>query len=247
MKKYNGYAKKQRKEKRKQLSKEWYLWKKQTMFFMTVNSTPIQIVRRTTVALNLPRSVDKLIVRGTEIVAAVTASSWLPTPSPTMLAITTAISNLQTKQNLAKQRTIGAVADRDTAKTTLIDLLRNLRLHVQGVCNLNPTNAETIALSALMYIKKMPIRQKNKMKVKQLTSGCCELIGTSSSGVKSHDWGQSLDPSDPLSWNVAPIASTSKDKVKLAGLRPGTHYYFRHRCLLLSGYTDWEYADQIIL
>jgi hypothetical protein len=214
---------------------------------MTVNSTPIQIVRKTTVALDLPRSVDKLIVRATEIVAAVTISSWLPTPSPTMQVITAAISDLTTKQNLAKQRTIGAVANRNTSKTALVNLLRSLRLYVQNICISNPVDAEAIALSALMYLKRVPIRQKSKMKIKQLNSASVEVTGSIKGKVKSHEWGQSLDPSDPLSWNVVLIPATSKGKTTLTGLTPVKHYYFRHRCLLSTGYTDWEYADAVVL
>jgi len=236
-----------RKQKRKQLLKDWYSWKKRTLFFMTVNSTPVPIVHKITVALDLPKSVDKLIVRATEIVAAVTVSTWITTPSPTMLVVTTAISNLTAKQNLAKQRTIGAVANRNTARTALVDLLRSLKFNIQTLCIADPINAEAIALSALMYIKKQPIKQKSKMKVKQLNSKNIELTGSIKGKTKSHDWGISTDPSDPNSWLVMPVAGTTKGKTEINGLTPGVHYYFRHRCLLSSGYTDYEYADRIVL
>jgi len=242
-----NFAKKSKKARRKQLNKEWYAWKKKTLFFMTVNSTPVPILHKITVALDLPRSVDKLIVRATEVVAAVTASTWITTPSPTMLVVTAAISNLTAKQNLAKQRTIGAVANRNTARTTLVDLLRSLKFYIQTLCIADPINAGAIALSALMYIKNQPIKQKSKMKVKQLISKSIELAGSIKGKPKSHDWGISTDPNDPNSWLVIPIPQTTKGKTEIDSLTPGVHYYFRHRCLLSSGYTDYEYADRIVL
>jgi len=187
------------------------------------------------------------LTRAYAIVQAMTNNAWFPTPSPALSAVTTAANNLKAEQLNVKNRVPGSVPIRNTKKNALKDLLYTLRDYIQIICIANPESATGIAESALMYARKVAIRQKKVFNVLNYMTGSVELNAAIKGRNNTHDWQLSRTPSDEASWWVTIIPSTKKSRTIVDGLNRGELVYFRHRVLTKDGYSNWDEPLSIII
>ena len=210
------------------------------LIIFLIAMVPITVVHRIVVVANLPSSVDQLLTRAYSIIEAMTDNVWFPTPSPTLLSVKAAADALKDAQVSVKNRVPGSVPFRNIKKNALKDLLFALKFYIQGICVLNPISSTSIAESALMYAKRVPIRQKQVFSVVNYMSGSVELSAPVKGYGNSHEWQISRDIGDPLNWYLVLIPSTKKSRTIVSGLRRGELVYFRHRILNKDGYSDWD-------
>jgi len=217
------------------------------LILLVIGIVPITVVHRIVVVAKLPSSVDQLLTRAYAIVQAMTNNAWFPTPSPALSAVTTAANNLKAEQLNVKNRVPGSVPIRNTKKNALKDLLYTLRDYIQIICIANPESATGIAESALMYARKVAIRQKKVFNVLNYMTGSVELNAAIKGRNNTHDWQLSRTPSDEASWWVTIIPSTKKSRTIVDGLNRGELVYFRHRVLTKDGYSNWDEPLSIII
>jgi len=217
------------------------------LIIFLIAMVPITVLHRIVVVAKLPSSVDQLLTRAYSIIEAMTDNVWFPTPSTTLLSVKAAADALKDAQVSVKNRVPGSVPFRNKKKNALKDLLYSTRDYIQSICILNPDSATGIAESALMYAKKVHIRQKQVFSVSNYLSGSIKLLAANIGTNNTHDWQISRDISDPAGWTVVIIPSTKKSRTIVSGLKPGELVYFRHRVLNKDGYSDWDEFLSIIV
>jgi hypothetical protein len=189
------------------------------------------------VALLLPDKVADFIVRAQVIHDTMAANTGtLPSPSPVLTTLASHISDLASKEAVAKTRTVGAVADRDAAKKVVADDLNNECAYVEQLVNANPTNGALIAQDAGMTLRKVPSRNKPDLAAnKGAVSGSVHAVAKATKGAKANEWQYSLDGGK--TWIDAP--TTTKAETTIQSLTPGTTVSIRQRALTKAGLPDW--------
>ena len=189
------------------------------------------------VALKLPKRIGDFISAAIKIhdQMALNAAT-LPAPNPTLLILKSQIDTLGTKEALAKARSTGAVADRDTAMKVVAVSLNSERAYVESVCNADPTNALTVAQDAGMSLRVVPTREKPPLAAKAgKVSGSVFLAAKATKGAKTNNWQYSADGGK--TWVDVP--ATTKASTTVSSLTPGTTVEFRQRIVTKAGVADW--------
>jgi hypothetical protein len=195
------------------------------------------VVRRSIAALKLPKRVPDLIsiVRG--IVRAVTGNPAFPSPVPSLAAVGAALADLEVAQAVAEMRGKGAAEARDQTLRALVALVQLLRAYVQNVGDADWENASGIIESAGMQVKRVGVRARREFAVKPgVVSGSVVLVTAAAAKRASYDWAVSADESK--TWQALP--TTLQSETRLAGLQPGTTYWFRYRAVTKAGVGDWS-------
>jgi hypothetical protein len=187
-------------------------------------------------------SVSELLTFGNTAVASINGNSYFSTPHPTLSACSTALADLETAAEAAKNGDGGteATAIQDMKRLVVQNLLTELGHYVEDTAN-DPTNVgqeAAVILSAGMKVKKVSPRQKRVFAAKSgKLMGTVDLIAPRALRG-THEWGYTTTPNDPESWfEVTPTTKGATTVTDLTGL---TKYYFRHRAVLPSGITDWD-------
>ena len=197
------------------------------------------------VVLKPPHKVADLIVFGQKVHDQMAASTTLlPTPDPVLTVLATHLGDLVTKEAAAKTRAVGAVSARDAAEQVVRNDLESERAYVEKLCIADPANAQTIAQSAGMALYKAGAHHKPDLVAKHgAVSGSVDLVVKAAPGAKAHDWQVSTDGGK--TWNDA--GSTTKGKVTVPNLPPGTTATFRHRVLTKAGRSDWSQPVSLVV
>ena len=139
-------------------------------------TTPTPI-KRSIASLKLPRSVLAHIALARSIVTSMTNNASFPNPEPTLAAINTAISDLETAETAAKSRVHGAVAVRNDKRAALATLLEQLKAYIQKTADGNLENAGAIIQSAGIHTRKPVVRPKRVFEARPGTvSGAVKLM-----------------------------------------------------------------------
>jgi hypothetical protein len=199
---------------------------------------------RTIASLKLPVKVPALITYAIGIVKGMTGNPSFPSPTPPLATVTQAIDDLQAAETAALARAKGAVATRNEKRTALIQLLQQLRTHIQSVADAAPENAPSIIQSAGIAVKKTPVRPKRVFAAKPgAVSGTVKLVTDSAARRASYEWEYSTDGGK--TWVAMP--STLQTKTNLSGLTPGATVVFRYRALTKTGEGDWSLPTQLMV
>ena len=201
---------------------------------MTVTTTP-----KIHVVLKRPRPVAALLSLAQAIDAAMSsATTTVPSPSPTMAQFTSDISALVTAENAAKMRTKGAVQTRDAKLAIVIADLKQLVAYVETVANENPSNAAAIANSAGMVIRKQPVKTKSDVNFRKTSpAGSVVVMARVASRQKqANDWEYSVDGGK--TWTAAP--TTMQAKTTITGLTSGATILVKHQAVTKTGATAWS-------
>jgi hypothetical protein len=166
-----------------------------------------------------------------------TGNATFPTPNPTLATFQADIEAVVTAETAALARTKGA-ADTRNAKLAVVKAdLESLKNYVQNVVDAsNPGNAESIIGSAGMAVRKVTLRNKPALAVKQGTvSGTVTLAAKAAAKKAAYNWQYSTDQK---TWTSLP--QTLKAKTGVSGLTSATTYSFRSQALTpKGGESDW--------
>jgi hypothetical protein len=144
---------------------------------------------RSIAVLQLPTKVGALINYAQTIAKALTGNLHIPNPTPTIAALTTATSALVSAENAALTRVKGAVAARNAAKKSLVQLLELLRANVQNAADADPDNALTVIESAGIEVRKPTVRKPRVFAAIQgALSGSAKLVAPSAGPRSSYEW-----------------------------------------------------------
>jgi len=158
--------------------------------------------------------------------------------------VTQAITDLSTAETAALGRAKGAAAMRNEKRIALVQILQQLRTHVQTVADAAPENAPSIIQSAGMAVKKTPIRAKRVFAaLPGVTSGTVKVVAASAGHRASYDWEYSVDGGK--TWVELP--STLQAKTSVSGLTPGATVTVRYRAVVRTGTGDWSLPTQIMV
>jgi len=158
------------------------------------------------------------------VVASMTNNQYFTTPAPSLASITTAVQNLEAAVAAAKHGPPAATEDVHTKKKVLYDTLKNLGAYVEGVANLDPPNAATIAKSAGVGLKNDPKPRATGFRLTLPGAPGQVKLYTSSVKAASYKWEYTLTPADATSWISL---DTNVSKLLVINLTSGQRYYFR--------------------
>jgi hypothetical protein len=192
----------------------------------------IQILATIVVVLDLPKTIAALIAYAKAIVLKMTGNANFPTPTPTLAAVTAAITAFEAV-GASMATTKGLVGQSAAKRKALVALLKQLRDYVRVVAEADPDNAAAIVESAGMRLKNIAARIKAPFTVTQGVSGSVIANVKSAGRPATYYWSYSLDQK---TWISAP--ESIKSKVTISGLTPGQTYYFRYHTLTRKGVSD---------
>jgi len=180
--------------------------------------------------------VAALIETSTTVINAMTANKvTFGTPSPALSTVSAGSTALANAQAAFKAHT-GTRAARDDARTTLTQLMQQLRNYVQSVASANLAQASTIADDAAMRLRKTPTHHKSDLSVKAVASGSVKVVAKALKGAAANDFEYSTDGSK--TWIAVP--TSTKASTTITGLVPGTTVTYRHRPITKTGPGDWS-------
>ena len=193
------------------------------------------LIKQATATLNLPTPVSDFINCAYAIGSSMDGNPNFPASAATVTQLkadTKILDDLETecKVNPLPKTTKA----RDVARKVVENDLRNLRLEVQKVANVNMLNAEAIIKSAGMSVKNPTLRGKQQNTADDgIEEGTVDLTAE---GPGPHEWRKSTDGN---SWMLLPSSRTSKTTV--SDLTAGEVYYFQNRRMLTNDEkTEWS-------
>ena len=193
-------------------------------------------VQRCLAILALPTKDLDLIQYFKSIGTAMTGNAYFPTPSVPILTFLANVTTYETAQLAAEKRGKGTVVARNAARAVAVQNAQQLRSYVQGISDGNMENGAVIIQSAGMKVKKVVVRQKRTMQVKQGDVTGMVILLAAVAGIKvGYLWQWSLDQK---TWTALPQVFVSKTSV--SGLTPGVTYCFRYQVISKSGSSDWS-------
>jgi hypothetical protein len=199
---------------------------------------------RVFVALKLPSPVPKLIKVAQAILAAQTGNPHIPSPSPPLATLTTALGALVTTEAATKTRAAGTVAARDVARTNLLSLLQATKANVQQLADASPEQGEAIVTSAGMAVRKTAAQTKPPFAAKPgAVSGTVVLAARAAAVRASYEWEWSGDGGK--TWTAVP--PTLQAKTEIPGLPVATTVQFRFRAVTKAGAGDWSQPTALLV
>jgi hypothetical protein len=160
-----------------------------------------------------------------------------PSPTPTLANFQAHITALVTAETAVLARTKGAVETRNAELAIVKGDLENLKTYVQSVADAaNPSQAAALIENAGMTLRKVTLRNKPQLAVKQgSVSGTVVLSAKAAAKRAAYDWQSSADQK---TWTSLP--QTLQAKTGMSGLTAGTVYYFRVQALVRTGEENWS-------
>jgi hypothetical protein len=199
-------------------------------------STP-KGINRAVVTLKLPRKVPDLIKLAQAIVTTMTGNANFATPEPPLASVTVATNDLMVAETATQARTRGAAATRNDKRSTLLQLLEQVKGYIQKTADANMENGAAIIQSAGVSVKKPAVRTPRTFEAKPgAVSGSVKLVAKSASHRASYEWQYSTDGGK--TWLSAPV--TLQAKTTISGLTPGGTVTFRYRGVTKTGEGDWS-------
>ena len=207
-------------------------------------ATTTKTDHRSIVALKLPTRVQALITYGQNIVTSLTGNPSFPNVIPSLVALTAAITDLQSAETATLNRTKGSVVTRNEKKTALVALLQQLKGTIQTAADANIENGASIISSAGVEVKKTVVRSPRVFAAKPGdVTGTAKLIAASAGHRASYEWEYSLDGGK--TWVTAPV--TLQAKTTVTGLTAGTTVQFRYRPVTKTGEGNWTQPVSLLV
>ncbi len=204
------------------------------IILMTVVQPYIEVV------LKIPGKIADKLLYVKNIHLLMSASTWFPTPDPTMVLYKGHIDDFDQAVGNVKAK----VANSESVQKSTWEIVhldtKTLRNYVQTICNKNTAHAEEIALAAGMSIKTHTHYNVQDFTVKILPGGKVKLKAKSLNGAYSNDWQCTTNLTDPMGWYAKIIDSSLQVSKIVEGFTPGTQVHFRHRYIIASGATEWS-------
>ena len=200
-------------------------------------------MRHTIAALKLPRSAGGVIVYAQCVSSVMKDNPFFSSPNPPLATLDLAIADASIAEAAVLTRTKGFKEARDAKLDALRADLESERAYVQEVANANPTEAEAIIQSAGMNVRGFTMRATGELLVSQgRVSGTVRLAAKSAGDRARYDWQYGRDET---TWMNAP--PTIQSRTDVAGLLPGTVYFFRVRPTTITGPGDWSQVVSLLV
>ena len=208
-------------------------------------STTNKSTYRATISLDVPTKIADVLLYANNIVQKMTNNPAFPTPTPTVAALTAAVTDLHAAETAALSRAVGSVTVRNDKRTVLVSLLQQLRGYVQSVADATPETGAAIIESAGLAVRKIPTRGKQDFVARQgALSGSAIVTAVSAGPRSSYEWQYSTDGGK--TWVFAP--ATTQGKTTVAGLPAGTTVQFRYLAVTpKGGQGDWSQAVSLLV
>ena len=167
-----------------------------------------------------------------------TGNVQYPTPSPTLVTITTSVDAFEVAVQEALDGGKIAIATRNAARVELLSLVRQLAAFVQGHCaddlvNLLSSGFETIKAPSPIGPLSPP---QNARLLLTGMSGELSLRFDKVANAANYSYQSATDDIGP--WTEDLIASSTR--VTLDGLTPGKNYWARVRANGTAGPSEWS-------
>jgi hypothetical protein len=205
------------------------------------------MIRHIVVVLNTPDKAGERVIDSNHIYTSMLNNPWFPNPLVSMADFRAIIDKYVTAIDNVRKRIEGAEGALEEAWNELNAARLILKNYVQIICIQKPLQAIEIAESAGMSVKKQKGKSKQSFSVKGLAGAGADLSGKVRHPRCGHEWQCTTDITDPLGWYVKPIESTLNAKTQVWGFKPGDLVYFRHRCILPEGCSEWDEVISIII
>ena len=172
------------------------------------------------------------------VITNLTGNASFPTPAISLAALGTARTNFVNAMAAMAQGGTAATAAKNAARETLVGLLRQVALYVQGAAD----NDLTVLLSsgfAAASTNRTPSPLETPSIVKILNEASTQLVlrVTPITNAKAYETRYSTTPGQ---WQSGGI-STQARRIVIEGLTPGTTYTFSVRAVGGStGFSDWS-------
>jgi hypothetical protein len=196
------------------------------------------------IKLNFGRlSVPEKIARAQQIVAALTGNSNFTTPNPTLAAVTTAISELETTSNDARAARFEArrlTGVQTVKEDKLHQLVTQLGAYVESVAGDDEAKIMSARLetrSAATTDSSAPAAPETLTATTGNHEGEIELTWDTVRGARSYVVERANDP-QAGPWTQAGVSPRSS--LILEGLDSGKRYYFRVAAITLNGQSPWS-------
>ena len=201
-------------------------------------------VARVFVALKTPATVHGVLDQARTIVAEIEANpSIFTTPNPPLAILKTAITAADTAQTATLTRAAGTVQARDVKVQDLVTLLHSAKGYVEDLANVDPAQALTVIHAAGMAVKRVPVRTKQDLTVKQgALSGSMILVAKAAGRRVSYDWQYSLDQKV---WTG--LVGTLQAHTTATNLAVGVMHHFRARAISKAGPGEWTQVVSMIV
>jgi hypothetical protein len=199
---------------------------------MTPNSNS-----RPLVALKLPARIGLLISFVRAVILAIAGNPHFPNPSPSLVTLEAAVSDLEKAEATVQARVRGAIEPRNAKRAALRQLLDVLAAFVQGIADADPVNGAAIIQSAGLSVAK-PFRHGRRVfaAAQGVASGSVKVTAPVGAHRASYDWQWSTDGGK--TWQLAP--STLQSKTVLTGFAPGSTVSIRFRVTTKAGEGEWS-------
>jgi hypothetical protein len=202
-------------------------------------------IHRATISLNVPAKIADLILYADNIVQKMTNNPAFPTPTPTVVALTAAVTDLHTAETAALSRAKGAATVRNDKRTALVSLLQQLGGYVQSVADATPENGAAIIESAGLTVRKIATHAKRAFAARSGPLTGSAIVTAATAGPRSsYEWQYSTDGGK--TWVSAP--ATTQGKTTITGLPSGTTVQFRYLAVTpKGGQGDWSQAVSLLV
>ena len=190
------------------------------------------------VALSFARKVDTTLIAFTRnVIALMTNNATYPTPSPTLVEVTTSVNDFETAVHEALDGGKIAIATRNAARVSLLALLRQLAAYVQGHCNddlLALINSGFDAVRAPSPAGTLPAPQNPRL---TLTDKSGELLFKFDRVKNANNFSIQTAPAASGPWENEDISTTCR--VIIGGLTPGEVIWARASANGSAGASEW--------
>jgi len=197
------------------------------------------------IKLSLNRlSLSEKIAKARQIAASITGNASFPTPSPTLVLVTTAIDEAETagaEAQQARQTAKEKTSVQNQKEDALVKIITKLAAYVESVAG----DDEQIILSA-----GMDTRERGTVSTETATQphalfvsagdhdGELDLSWDKVAGAKSYVIEKSGDPPTATGWTHSGVST--KSTFTVSGLTSGTRYWFRVAAVNTNGQSGWS-------
>jgi hypothetical protein len=187
------------------------------------------------IALNVPKSVGKLLALARSNVERMQGQPFFPSPNPALSTISAAIDDLAAAEAHMLTRAKGAREARDAKRVVLHRLLKQLAAYILSVAYADGNDAATVIESTGFAVKRPSVRNKAALAAARgATPGTVILRAKSAGDRAAYEWRYSTDQ---VNWIFLP--TTVQSSTTVTGLVAATEYFFQCRVQTPAGRGDW--------
>lgn len=199
------------------------------------------IIGSKNVVIKFPADIPRILLKSRCICDHMTGNLLFPDAQEMLAGFKRHIEDAFAKEAKMLKRGKSITQKRNTAVCLVITETIALRLKVQAVVNENKSEAQSIANSAGMDIKKFTPRGKQKWGAYYTgMSGEIELQGVFVPERSAYQWQATTTPDNDASWKEMEIDVTIKSTTIIKGLTPATVVYFRYRIIVSASPGEWS-------